>query len=182
MSALKTIFQSVRVVAVLTILTGGLYPLAVTLCAKALFPKQANGSLIADGQSVWGSALLAQKFAGAKYFWPRPSGGDYATVASGATNKGPTSAKLAKAIAERRKSLGANAPVDLLTASGSGLDPHISPEAARFQIGRIAAARNLPAEKIGAIVDAMVEPPQFGIFGEPRVNVLALNRALDQLH
>lgn len=179
---MKTILQSIRIVIVLTLLTGGVYPLAVTLCSRALFPRQADGSLVLEGQTLVGSSLLAQKFSDSKYFWPRPSAADYATVSSGASNKGPTSSDLAKAIADRRKSLGNSAPVDLITSSASGLDPHISPQAARFQLARIAAARKLPAEKIGELVDKNVEPPQFGVLGEDRVNVLALNRALDQLH
>src|SRR5438045_2443134 len=109
---MKTIIQSVRIVLVLTVLTGGLYPLAVTLISQVVFPKQANGSLIVKGDKINGSSLLAQKFVDDNYFWPRPSGADYATVASGATNKGPTSADLAKAIDDRRKSLGDLAPTD----------------------------------------------------------------------
>ena len=128
-----------------------------------------------------GSDLIAQKFENPKYFWPRPSAADYATVASGASNKGPTAADLKKSIDERREKFGADAPVDLLTASGSGLDPHISPEAARSQIARVAAARNMSIQRISALVDQTIEPPQFGFLGEPRVNVLGLNRLLDQL-
>ena len=179
---MKTIFQSIRIVLVLTLLTGVLYPLTVTLAARLVFPKQADGSLIYDGDKITGSSLLAQKFESPTYFRPRPSGADYATMASGATNKGPTSADLVKAIDERRKTLGEAAPADLLTASGSGLDPHISPEAARFQIARVAAARKLQADQISALVEKFIEPSQFGILGEPRVNILALNLALDQLH
>jgi K+-transporting ATPase ATPase C chain len=128
-----------------------------------------------------GSDLIAQKFESPKYFWPRPSGADYATVPSGASNKGPTAADLKKSIDERRQKFGADAPVDLLTASGSGLDPHISPEAAHIQIPRIAAARNVSAASIAELVDQTLEGPQFGFLGEPRINVLILNRALDQL-
>ena len=181
-NSMKTILQSIRIVLVLTALTGVLYPLAVTGVAHALFPAQANGSLIISGDELGGSTLLAQKFTGDNYFWPRPSGADYATVASGATNKGPTSSDLAKAIDDRRKALGDKAPVDLLTSSGSGLDPHISPEAARFQAARVSAARKLDPARVAALVERSIEPPQFGLFGQPRVNVLILNRALDQLH
>jgi len=179
---MKTIIQSIRLVLVITVLTGVLYPLTVTLIAHVAFPKQADGSLIVDGGKIAGSSLLAQKFEADKYFWPRPSGADYATVSSGATNKGPTSVDLVKAVADRRKALGDSAPVDMLTTSASGLDPHISPEAARFQVARVAAARKLSKEAVDELVRKAVEPPQFGLFGEPRVNVLALNRALDQLH
>jgi K+-transporting ATPase ATPase C chain len=166
---------------VLTLLTGIIYPLAMTGVAQLLFPKQANGSRIIEQGKLVGSDLIAQKFESPKYFWPRPSAADYATVASGASNKGPTSADLKKSMDERRAKFGADAPVDLLTASGSGLDPHISPEAARSQIPRVSEARNMPAEKISALVDEMTEAPQFGFLGEPRVNILRLNRALDQL-
>ena len=134
-----------------------------------------NGNLV-------GSELLGQKFESPRYFWPRPSAGDYATVASGASNKGPTSAELKKAIDERRAIFGTDAPVDLLTASASGLDPHISPEAARSQVARVAAARNISIQKLSELIDQTIESPQFGFLGEPRVNVLRLNRALDQLH
>ncbi len=178
---MKTILQSIRILLVFTLLTGVLYPLAVTGIAKVMFPKQANGSLILVGDKIVGSELLAQKFDEAKYFWPRPSAADYATVPSGAENKGPTSADLVKAIGERREKYGKDAPGDLLTASGSGLDPHISPAAARHQVVRVAAARNLTADQVSALVESFIEPPQFGVLGEPRVNVLALNRALDEL-
>src|SRR6202011_2202610 len=127
-----------------------------------------------------GSDLLAQKFENPKYFWPRPSAADYATIASGASNKGPTSADLKKSIDERRAKFGNDAAVDLLTASGSGLDPHISPEAARSQIPRVAAARKMSIQQIAALVDQTIEQPQLGFLGEPRVNVLRLNRGLDQ--
>lgn len=178
---MKTIIQSIRFLIVLTLLTGVVYPLAVTGFAQVLFAKQANGSLITEGDKIQGSALLAQKFEEPKYFWPRPSAADYATVASGASNKGPTSSDLVKAIDERRAKFGANAPGDLLTASGSGLDPHISPEAASAQAARVAAARSLSAKAVAALITDHTEPPQFGVLGQPCVNVLALNLALDAL-
>jgi K+-transporting ATPase ATPase C chain len=178
---MKTILQSLRIYIVLTLLTGILYPLAMTGIAQLLFPKQANGSRVIQNDKLFGSDLLAQKFESPQYFWPRPSAADYATVASGASNKGPTSMDLKKSIDERRARFGNDAPVDLLTASGSGLDPHITPEAAHLQISRVAAARNMSAQKISALVDQTIEPPQFGFLGEPRVNVLRLNLALDQL-
>jgi K+-transporting ATPase ATPase C chain len=179
---MKVIFQSIRIYLVITLLTGVIYPLTMTGVAQLLFPKQANGSRIIENGKLVGSDLIAQKFESPRYFWPRPSAADYATVASGASNKGPTSADLKKSIEERREKFGTNAPVDLLTASGSGLDPHISPEAARLQIPRIAAARNMSIQKISELVDQTIEQPQLGFLGEPRVNVLQLNRALDQLH
>ena len=178
---MKTTIQALRFLIVLTLITGVVYPIVVTGFSKILFAKQANGSLITDGKKVISSELLAQKFEDPKYFWPRPSGADYATVASGATNKGPTSADLVKAINDRREKLGKDAPADLLTASGSGLDPHLSPAAAKFQIARIAAARKLSDQSIAALIESKTEAPQLGILGEPRVNVLALNRALDAL-
>ena len=178
---MKTTLQALRIYLVLTLLTGIIYPLAMTGIAQLLFPKQANGSRIMEKGKLIGSDLLAQKFESPRYFWPRPSAADYATVASGASNKGPTSADLRKAIDERRTKFGNDAPVDLLTASGSGLDPHISPEAARLQIPRVASARSMPVQKVAELVDQSIEPPQFGFLGEPRVNVLRLNRALDEL-
>ena len=178
---MKTILQSLRIYLVLTLLTGIIYPLAITGVAQLLFPKQANGSRIAENGKLIGSDLLVQKFESPRYFWPRPSSADYATVPSGASNKGPTSADLKKSIDERRAKFGKDAPVDLLTASGSGLDPHISPEATRLQISRVASARNISIQQIAKIVDQTIEAPQLGFLGEPRVNVLKLNLALDQL-
>jgi potassium-transporting ATPase KdpC subunit len=178
---MKTLLQSLRIYLVLTLVTGILYPLAFTGVARVLFRRQANGSQLTDGGKLIGSDLLAQKFESPRYFWPRPSAGDFGTVPSGASNKGPTAADLKKAIGERRKRFGAEAPVDLLTASGSGLDPHISPEAARSQISRVAAERNIQPARISALVDKTIESPQLGFLGEPRVNVLRLNRALDHL-
>jgi potassium-transporting ATPase KdpC subunit len=178
---MKTTIQSIRIYIVLTLLTGIVYPLVMTGIAQAVFSKQANGSRIIKNSKLIGSDLLAQKFESPRYFWPRPSSSDFATVASGASNKGPTSADLKKAVEERREKFGADAPVDLLTASGSGLDPQISPEAARLQISRVAATRNMSVQKISELVDQTSEKPQFGFLGEPRVNVLKLNLALDQL-
>jgi K+-transporting ATPase ATPase C chain len=178
---MKTILQSLRAYILLTLVTGIIYPLAITGIAQLCFPRQANGSRIIRNGQVIGSDLLTQKFELPRYFWPRPSAADFATVPSGASNKGPTSADLKKAIDERRIKFGGEAPIDLLTASGSGLDPHISPEAARSQIPRIAAERNISLQEISELVDQMIEPPQLGFLGEPRVNVLRLNRALDQL-
>lgn len=178
---MKILLQSLRTLAVLTLLTGIVYPLAMTGLTSVCFPQEASGSLVALNGKIAGSDLLAQKFESPRYFWPRPSAADYATVSSGASNKGPTSLDLQKAIAERREKFGAEAPVDLLTASGSGLDPHLSPEAARFQIARVAAERKLPNERLSALLDELTEGPQYGLFGEPRVNVLRLNLALDRL-
>lgn len=178
---MKTILQALRLLLVLTVLTGVAYPLAVTAVARIAFPYQSSGSLILQRGNPVGSALLAQKFESPRYFWPRPSATDYATVPSGASNLGPTSAALRKVIAERQAKYGADAPVDMLTTSASGLDPDISPEAAALQVPRVAAARHLPAGRVAAMVREITEPPQYGIFGEPRVNVLALNLRLDAI-
>lgn len=175
------ILSSLRALVVLTVLTSVAYPLLVTGIAQTLFPREANGSLVRFGDTLAGSTLLAQRFSAPRYFWPRPSAADYATVPSGASNQGFTSRKLLAAIEERRRTLGPDAPADLLTASASGLDPDISPAAASFQIARVAAARNLPPERVADLVAAITQPPQLGFLGEPRVNVLRLNLALDRL-
>lgn len=176
---LKNILSSLRAIVVLTVVTSVAYPLLITAIGQAAFPTQANGSLVRTNDAVTGSALLAQKFTAPKYFWPRPSAGDYGTVASGASNQGFTSQKLADAVKERRALFGADAPADLLTASGSGLDPDISPAAARWQAARVAKARDLPIETVIKLADSVAEPPQFGFLGEARVNVMKLNLALD---
>jgi K+-transporting ATPase ATPase C chain len=172
--------KSLRAFIVFTLLVGVAYPLAITGIAQLLFHEKANGSLVVRDGNIVGSALLAQKNEDARLFWPRPSAADYATVPSGASNFGPTSAALKKQIAERAAKLGTNAPADLLFASGSGLDPHISPEAARFQVGRVAAARSLPAERVRQLVEKFTEPATLGFMGQARVNVLLLNLALDE--
>jgi potassium-transporting ATPase KdpC subunit len=180
------------ILALLTLLTGVVYPLAVTAVAQAAFPQQANGSLVSAGGQVVGSALIGQANADPRYFWPRPSAIDYNPLPSGGSNQGPTSAALQKAVADRAAQLraahhllaDAPLPPDLLFASGSGLDPHISPEAARLQIDRVAQARQFTAAQraaLAALVERAVEPPQLGLLGQPRVNVLLLNLALDGL-
>ncbi|HEX8297325.1 MAG TPA: potassium-transporting ATPase subunit KdpC [Chthoniobacteraceae bacterium] len=176
---MKTLLQSLRLLAALTLLTGFLYPLLVTGVGRVLFPEQSGGSLIRKGDRVIGSALLAQKTESARFFSPRPSAGDFATVPSAASNLAPTSAALQKAVAARRITWGEKAPPDLLTASGSGLDPHLSPAAARHQAARVAEARGLPEDAVLRLIEAKTEAPQLGFLGEPRVNVLALNLALD---
>jgi K+-transporting ATPase ATPase C chain len=175
------ILASIRAIVVLTVITGDAYPLLVTAIAQLAFPTQANGSLVRSGNEVLGSSLLAQKFADPKYFWPRPSAADYSTIPSGASNQGFTSKKLLDAINERRTHFGADAPADLLSASGSVLDPHISPEAARYQVARVAQNRGLPLENVLKTVESSIESPQFGFLGQSRVNVLLLNRTLDNL-
>ena len=184
---MKLLTQSIMLTIVLTVLTGVIYPLVVTGIAQLAFKDQANGSLIEKNGQVVGSEFLAQQFTGEKYFWPRPSAGGYATVPSGASNKGPTSVDLQKAVEARvtafraAHKLAADAPVpaDMVFASGSSLDPHISPEAAHLQVARVAAARGISEDQIKALVEKFIEGPQWGILGESRVNVLRLNLALE---
>lgn len=183
--------SAVRPALVLTLLFAALlgiaYPLALTGIGQALFPRQANGSLIRDGGAIVGSELIGQKFTGSTYFHGRPSaaGADgYDAAASAGSNLGPGAQALTDRVKADVSSLsettpGSPVPPDPVTTSASGLDPHISPEAAFSQVARVAAARRLPAAQIRALVAAAVEQPTLGFVGEPRVNVLLLNRALD---
>lgn len=169
-----------------TVLTGVLYPLAVLGIGQAVFPAQANGSPLTRDGHIVGSALIGQSFASDGYFWGRPSaaGGGYDAKASSGSNLGPSSQALADRItteAARYHAPAATIPVDLLTASGSGLDPHISPAAARFQAARVAQARHLPLDQILALIAAHTETTAPSFLGAPRVNVLELNLALDSL-
>lgn len=171
-----------------TALTGVIYPLAITGIAQVAFPAQADGSLIRDNGKVVGSALIGQNFAEARYFHSRPSaaGKGYDASASAASNLAPVSQDLATRIggdlaALRQQGLTGPIPTDFVTTSASGLDPHISPEAAFLQVGRVAAARNVAPAVIRNAVTAATEYPLLGLIGEPRVNVLLLNRQLDRL-
>lgn len=196
---LKELRPAIVLFVVLTVVTGLVYPLAMTGAAQALFPYQAQGSLIRQGNRIIGSALIGQNFTEDRYFHGRPSAttatdpndafktvpAPYNAANSGGSNLGPTSKALAervKADVEKLKEENPSqpVPVDLVTASGSGLDPDISPDAALFQVPRVAKARGLPEERIRGLLVAQTEGRLMGLLGEPRINVLRLNLALDQ--
>lgn len=172
----------------LTLITGLIYPLVILGLGQALFPHQSNGSMIRDGNQIVGSELIGQNFASPRYFHPRPSaaGDGYDASASSGSNLGPTSADLATAVEQRVASARADGvagpvPAHMVTASGSGLDPHISPAMALAQVNRVASARGHPAAAIRDLVEGSIERPTLGVLGEPHVNVLLLNRQLDRM-
>ena len=187
MNILKQIYPAVAMTVVLTVLLGIVYPLVVTGLAQVIFPHQAAGSLIEKDGKVIGSSLIGQPFSGPRYFHPRPSaaGAGYDSTSSGGTNLGPTSQKLFEtnvgpaAAALREENPGTPIPIDLVTASASGLDPHITPAGADFQVARVAKERGMSADEVRKLVREHTEGRQLGFLGEPRVNVLELNLALD---
>jgi len=188
MKLLKHIYPAIALTIVLTVLVGIVYPFVVTGLSELLFKEKARGSLIQREGKVIGSRLIGQPFSSAGYFQSRPSaaGSGYDATASGGTNLGPTSKRLfEEQVRERSKRLGTEnpnvkIPIDLITSSGSGLDPHISPGAADFQIPRVAGERQMSEDKVKQLVQEHTEGRQFSVLGEPRVNVLELNLALDE--
>jgi potassium-transporting ATPase KdpC subunit len=185
------LMPALRMLVVMTALTGVIYPLVVTGVAKVAFPRAANGSLIVKDGKRLGSDLIGQPFDDPKYFWSRPSATSpqpYNAMASSGSNQGPRNPALADAVKDRIKALRdadpdntAAVPVDLITASGSGLDPHISVAAAEYQLARVAKARGLASENVQRLVTENTEGRTLGVLGEPRVNVLKLNIALDRI-
>ncbi len=187
---MKDIRPAILLLVIFTIICGGIYPAVVTGVAYALFPHQAKGSFITDksGKEI-GSSLIGQPFADAKYFWPRPSGAadfGYNSMGSGGSNSGPTNPDYLKTVGDRVKALRdtgvtGKIPADLVQASASGLDPHVTPESALLQVPRVAKARGVSEEMLIKAVAQATEGRQFGFLGEPRVNVLELNVKLDAL-
>jgi len=185
------LYPAVMLTLALTVLTGLVYPLAITGVAQALFPRQANGSLIVENGHIVGSSLVGQPFDDPKYFWGRLSATSpfpYNAASSSGSNLAPTNQALIDAVKQRVVALreadpgnSSPIPVDLVTASGSGLDPHISVAAAAYQVRRVARVRKLAVDAVQDLVRRHTEGRQFGILGEPRVNVLELNRALQQV-
>jgi len=183
---------AIKFLLVMTVLTGVIYPFIMTGVAQLAFPARANGSLVMKDGKIIGSELIGQKFDSTIYFWSRPSAIDYNPIPSGASNLGPTSDNLKKQVAERRRLFATNnsladtsaIPKEMLFASASGLDPHISPEAALLQLKRVAMARNLnetQKQKVQQLIKDKTEEPQFLLFGEPRINVFELNLSLDSV-
>jgi len=190
-NALKQVKISLILLFMLTIITGLIYPVMITIIAQLFFPWQANGSMVEANNQVMGSLLIGQSFTEDKYFWSRPSATSpfpYHAASSSGSNMGPLNPDFLKTVKDRvtllQKTDPVNnnlIPVDLVTASGSGLDPEISPLAALYQIPHIAKARQIPAKSIETLIFSLIQKRTLGILGEPRVNVLALNLALDKL-
>jgi len=187
---MKEIKPAILMLIIFTIICGGIYPAVVTGVAYAVFPKQAKGSFITDSSGKeLGSTLIGQPFSDAKYFWPRPSATSdfgFNAMASGGSNAGPTNPAYLQTVGDRVKSLrvtgvAGNVPADLVQASASGLDPHITPESALLQVPRIAKARGVSEDTLTKAVAQATEGRQLGFLGEPRVNVLALNLSLDSM-
>jgi K+-transporting ATPase ATPase C chain len=174
---MKNLIISLRSYLMFTVLLGLIYPIAMTGLSNIVFPFQSQGSIIKEQGKAVGSALISQKFTSDKYFWSRPSAVDHNPVPSGASSLGPTSEALKKSLADKDIKM----PQDLLFASGSGLDPHISPEAAAYQVERIARARNIEPQQLEKLVAEWTQDREWGFFGENRVSVLQLNLALDKL-
>jgi K+-transporting ATPase ATPase C chain len=179
---MKHLNPAIRIFLFLTMVTGLAYPLLITGVGHLLFTRQASGDILVRNGRAIGARMIGQKFASARYFWGRPSSGDDNSMPSGGSNLGPTSAALQKAVRERAAALGGEIPRDLLFASASGLDPEISPEAAFYQVARVAKERGwTETQKLRELVVASIAPPDWGFLGEPRVNVLQLNLKLDEL-
>lgn len=186
----KNFIDSLKILFVMTVLTGILYPVLITLLAQVIFPALANGSFVKMGHRIVGSELIGQQFQSDRYFWSRPSAIDYNPIPSGGSNLGPTSDSLKQLVEKRRIDFvqmnklppGTNVPDEMLHASASGIDPHISPLAARLQADRVVRARGLDSaatKKLLALIEHSIQAPELGFLGEPRVNVLKLNIALD---
>lgn len=191
---MQIFWQSLKMIVLMTLITGFIYPMILFFMIHLSFPWKAHGSLIEHNGSLVGSKLIGQKFTSQHYFWGRPSAVDYSTLPSGASNLGPTSHKLKQLIQQRRKEMAqahkiqdlALVPIELICASGSGLDPHISFGTAYFQLSRVAQARGMTSDemrlKIEKIIHSSVDKPFGKFFGRSYVNVLMLNLALDKLH
>lgn len=184
---MKHLIPAIRIKLFFILLLGLIYPFLMTGISQTLFPHQASGDFLTRGGVVIGSSWISQNFEKTEYFWPRPSAVGYNPLPSGGSNLGLTSQELKKTVEERKAKLKAahpdekiEPPQDLLFASGSGLDPHISPEAAQYQLHRVATARSMNLELVQKLIEQVTENRRFGILGEPVVNVLALNLALDK--